>query len=121
MNRKILLVDDSVSIRESVAFFLEQQGFEVKKAEDGEKALEYLTNYLPDLIITDLHMPNMNGIELIKKIRSTPPISKLPTILLTTETLKEKKLQAKKAGATGWINKPFEQERLLKVINKLVR
>ncbi len=121
MSRTILLVDDSVSIRESVAFFLEQEGFGIIKAEDGVQALEILNEQKPDLIVTDLHMPNMNGIELIKNVRKSTDLSRLPIILLTTETLKERKIEAKKAGATGWLSKPFNKDRLLKVINKLVR
>lgn len=121
MNKTILVVDDSNSIRESVSFFLEQSGFNVKKAIDGKDALKYLSGEKLDMIITDLHMPNMNGIELISNVRKLENYSRLPILLLTTETLKERKLEAKKAGATGWLNKPFDKDNLMKVIKKLIR
>ena len=121
MNKTILVVDDSNSIRESVSFFLEQSGYNVIKAIDGKDALKHLSGEKLDMIITDLHMPNMNGIELISKVRKLDNYSRLPILLLTTETLKERKLEAKKAGATGWLNKPFDKDNLMKVIKKLIR
>lgn len=121
MNKTILVVDDSNSIRESVSFFLEQSGFNTIKAVDGVDALSYISNQKFDLVLTDLHMPNMNGIELIKAIRKDKNFGRIPIILLTTETLQHKKLEAKKAGATGWLNKPFDKDRLLKVISKVLR
>ncbi len=121
MKKTILVVDDSASIRESISFFLEQSGFNVTKACDGKDALRFFTGSKLDLLITDLHMPNMNGIELIREVRKKPEYSHLPIVLLTTETLRERKLEAKKAGATGWLNKPFDKEKLYKVIKKLVR
>ena len=121
MAKTILIVDDSNSIRESISFLLIESGFNVYKAIDGVDALKFLDGKKIDLIITDLHMPNMNGIELIKKVRITGQYKRIPILLLTTETLQEKKLEAKKAGATGWLNKPFEKEKLFKVVNKVLR
>lgn len=121
MQKIILIVDDSLSIRESISFFLTEEGFSVIKAEDGIDALDKLNNCNPELIITDLHMPNMNGIKFISEVRKIKKYKHLPIILLTTETLKEKKLEAKHAGATGWLNKPFSKEKLIKVINKVIR
>ncbi len=121
MNKKILIVDDSYSIRESISFFLTESGFDVVKAIDGEDALKKLDGKKYDLIITDLHMPNMNGIELIKQVRKLEQYKRIPMLLLTTETLHEKKLEAKNAGATGWLNKPFEKDSLFKVIKKVLR
>ena len=121
MNKTILIVDDSYSIRESIGFFLSESGFNVIKAIDGKDALTSLDGKKIDLVITDLHMPNMNGIELIKNIRVTDGYKRIPILLLTTETLKERKLEAKKAGATGWLNKPFEKQKLFNVINKVLR
>ncbi len=121
MNKTILLVDDSYSIRESVSFLLTDYGFDVIKATDGQNALTFLDGRKIDLILTDLHMPIMNGIELISNVRKTDDYKRIPILLLTTETLKEKKLEAKKAGATGWLNKPFEKQKLFKVINKVLR
>ena len=121
MDKTILLVDDSYSIRESVGFILSEYGFEIIKATDGQNALSLLDGRKIDLILTDLHMPIMNGIELISNVRKTSDYKRIPILLLTTETLKEKKLEAKKAGATGWLNKPFEKQKLFKVINKVLR
>ncbi|MFK5857076.1 MAG: response regulator [Bacteroidota bacterium] len=121
MNKTILLVDDSYSIRESVGFILTESGFKIYKATDGQHALSFLDGRTIDLILTDLHMPIMNGIELISKVRETENYNRIPILLLTTETLKEKKTEAKKAGATGWLNKPFEKQKLFRVINKVLR
>ncbi len=121
MNKTILVVDDSYSIRESIAFMLSESGFNIIKADDGKNALPFFDGRKIDLLLTDLHMPEMNGIELISNVRKTTDYKRIPILLLTTETLKEKKLEAKKAGATGWINKPFEKQKLLSVINKVIR
>ena len=121
MQKTILIVDDSKSIRESINFFLNGEGFDVIMAEDGVDALQKLSIKKPNIIITDLHMPNMNGIEFITNVRNSDTYKHIPIILLTTETLNEKKIEAKKAGATGWINKPFNKDMLTKVINKVLR
>jgi len=121
MSKTILLVDDSYSIRESIGFFLTESGYDIIKSVDGNDALENLDGRKIDLIITDLHMPNMNGIELIRNVRQSENYKRIPILLLTTETLQEKKLEAKKAGATGWLNKPFQKEKLFNVINKVLR
>lgn len=120
--KTILIVDDSESIRESVRYFLEELGFQVLKACDGKDALRFFNNDTKlDMLITDLHMPEMNGIELIREVRKTENYKRLPILLLTTETLQIKKLEAKKAGATGWLNKPFDKTKLDSVIKKLIR
>lgn len=121
MGKKILIVDDSESIREVVTFTLENAGHEVKKAIDGDNALEHLDGTAYDLIITDLHMPNKNGIELIKEIRKMEAYKFIPILFLTTESQTARKKEAKEAGATGWIVKPFVPEKLLAAINKVVR
>lgn len=121
MNKTILIVDDSYSIRESISFFLMESGFEIIKAVDGIDALSMLDGKKIDLIISDLHMPNMNGIELIRNVRKLEGYSRIPILLLTTETLNEKISEAKKAGATGWLNKPFDKKKLQNVINKVLR
>jgi len=121
MGKKILIVDDSESIREVVSFTLENAGHEVSKGIDGQDALKFLDKTKFDLIITDLHMPNMNGIEFIKNVRANADYQFVPILFLTTESQKKKKMEAKEAGATGWIIKPFVPEKLLAAINKVVR
>jgi two-component system chemotaxis response regulator CheY len=121
MGKKILIVDDSESIREVVSFTLENAGHEVFKGVDGQDALKFLDGTKYDLIITDLHMPNMDGIEFIKKTRAISDYQFVPILFLTTESQTAKKIEAKEAGATGWIIKPFVPEKLLAAINKVVR
>jgi two-component system chemotaxis response regulator CheY len=121
MPKTILVVDDSLSIREVVSFALQNEGFAVIKADNGKTALESLTGQNVDLVITDLHMPEMDGIELTKEIRKLNDFSHTPILLLTTESQVSKKMEAKLAGATGWIVKPFEAERLISVIKKVLR
>ena len=102
MIKTILLVDDSSSIRETVAFFLEEEGYQIIKAENGKHGLDkVMENNKINLILTDLHMPVMDGIEFIRKVRDIEIYSKIPIVLLTTETLQEKKKAAKDAGATA--------------------
>ncbi|MBN2520129.1 MAG: response regulator [Bacteroidales bacterium] len=121
MNRKILVVDDSESIREVVKFTLENNGYDVILGNDGKDAINYLDGRHLDMIITDLHMPEMDGIELIKIIRSKEEYSTTPILFLTTESQVNKKLQAKEAGATGWIIKPFAPQKLIMAINKVIK
>ena len=121
MGKRILIVDDSESIREVVSFTLENAGHEVLKGVDGQDALKFLDGQPIDLVITDLHMPNMDGIELIKQIRANENYKFVPILFLTTESQASKKMEAKDAGATGWIVKPFVPEKLLAAISKVVR
>ncbi len=119
MAKKILAVDDSRTMREMVTFTLRGAGFEVIEAEDGQKALTALSGGKADLIITDLNMPNMDGIALIKKLRGDPQHRATPIIMLTTESDPAKKSQGKDAGATGWLVKPFDPGKLVDVVKKL--
>lgn len=119
--KTVLVVDDSGAIREAVSFMLKSYGFDVLKANDGTDSLKYLTGSPIDLVITDLHMPNMDGIGLIKEIRKKQDYQRTPILVLTTESQATKKLEAKQAGATGWIVKPFESSRLLSIIKKVLR
>ena len=121
MGKSILIVDDSESIREVVSFTLESAGHQVMKAENGQDALKFLDGTRIDLMITDLHMPIMDGIELIKNVRANGSYQFIPILFLTTESQNEKKMQAKEAGATGWIVKPFVPEKLLAAVAKVVR
>ncbi len=121
MGKTILIVDDSESIREVVRFTLENAGYAVLVAADGKDALKFLDGREIDLLITDLHMPEMDGIELIKNVRNDDSYKRIPILFLTTESQKEKKMEAKTAGATGWIIKPFVPAKLLAALNKVIR
>jgi len=121
MSKTILVVDDSESIRLLVTATLENVGYNVIVAVDGVDALQYITGDHLDLIITDLNMPNKDGIELIKNLRAQETYKFTPILLLTTESQADKKREAKEAGATGWIVKPFFQEKLITTIKKVLR
>lgn len=121
MAKTILLVDDSPTILMSVKNNLIAAGFNVETALDGVKALAVLHDgEKPDLIITDVNMPNMDGLEFISKLRELPGFRFTPVLLLTTENQQEKRDEAKKLGATGWIVKPATGESLLKIIKQVL-
>lgn len=120
MSKTILTVDDSPSIRQMVSFTLKQAGFTVVEAEDGQQGLVNAQKQAVDLVLTDLNMPNMNGLELIAKLRELPTFKFTPILMLTTESDESKKMAGKAAGATGWIVKPFNPEQLLKVIERVL-
>ncbi|AWM93729.1 two-component system sensor histidine kinase/response regulator [Pseudomonas sp. 31-12] len=121
MSKRIMLVDDSVTMLMSVRTNLEMSGFAVETAEDGVKALAKLkTGYKPDLIITDINMPNMGGIELIQQVRSLPGFRFMPILALTTESQQGKREEAKRLGATGWLVKPVGGADLLQVIKQVL-
>lgn len=119
MTKRAITVDDSKTMRDMVVFTLKNAGFEVIEAEDGKAAINVLSNAPIDLVITDLNMPNMNGIELIRNLRANPTYKFTPILMLTTEGDQAKKDEGKNAGATGWIVKPFNPEKLIQVINKV--
>ena len=121
MGKRVLTVDDSPSIRQMVSFTLTEAGYEVIEASDGDEALDKLESQQVDMVITDLNMPKMDGIELIKRIRKNPKHKFIPIIMLTTESQAEKKQQGKAAGATGWIVKPFKPDQLVAVTKKVLR
>jgi two-component system, chemotaxis family, chemotaxis protein CheY len=121
MAKTIVIVDDSESIREVVSFTLENAGYQVLSAIDGEDALKFFDGRELDLLITDLHMPKLNGIELIKKVRENANYKLLPILFLTTESQQSIKQDAKDAGATGWIIKPFVPAKLLAALSKVIR
>lgn len=121
MPKLILAVDDSASIRQMVTFTLRNEGYEVIEAKDGNDALSKLNGGAHvSMVITDLHMPGMDGIELIKKLRTDSSYKFTPVVMLTTESHQDKKDQAKAAGATGWIVKPFKPDQLLNVVKRLL-
>ena len=117
---KILIVDDSESIRELISSNLTDAGYKVIKAKNGQDGIDKLNNKV-ELIVTDLNMPIMDGITMVQTIRNLSEYKHLPIIMLTTESQLEKKNAARVAGATAWIVKPFEKEKLLGVIKKFVR
>ncbi|WP_410218964.1 response regulator [Paracoccus sp. (in: a-proteobacteria)] len=120
MSVRILAVDDSPTIRALVSKALRNAGFEVFVASDGVEGVGALSEADPNLIITDINMPRMNGFELIENVRATGAYAEVPILVLTTESGPELKARARNAGATGWIVKPFEDERLVGVINKVL-
>ncbi len=120
MARTALIVDDSATIRQMLAFTLREAGFDVTEASDGQDALAQLGGARVDLVITDLNMPRMDGIALIRELRSRPASRQTPVLMLTTESQEAKRQEGRAAGATGWIVKPFHPERLLRVIGKVL-
>ncbi|MGD9505073.1 MAG: response regulator [Syntrophobacteraceae bacterium] len=116
----IMTVDDSASIRQMVSFTLRDAGYEVIEAVDGKDALSKLSETTANMVITDLNMPNMDGIELIRNLRASSTYKFIPIVMLTTESQAEKKQEGKSAGATGWIVKPFRPEQLLAVVKKVL-
>lgn len=119
MGKQILAVDDSQTMRDMVSFTLRNAGFKVDLAVDGQDALSKLKGESPNLIITDINMPNMDGISLIRNVRQDPKFKSTPILILTTESDAARKSEGKAAGATGWIVKPFDPEKLLQVVNKV--
>ncbi|AFG38456.1 response regulator [Spirochaeta africana] len=120
MPKKVLVVDDSAAIRQSVSFVLKEQGYEVVECEDGVDALSRIDTDSFSLVITDVNMPNMDGITLTGKIRAHAEHKFTPILVLTTEAQSGKMQEGKAAGATGWIVKPFDSEKLLGVVRKLI-
>lgn len=117
---RILIVDDSRSIRELLTSVLNGAGFAVSSAEDGEDGLKMAKSNKFDLVITDVNMPIMDGIELLKSLRTLPDYAFRPILILTTEFSQEMKMKGKSAGATGWLVKPFDPTKLIDVIKRLL-
>ena len=117
---KILSIDDAKSIREMVFAILSNAGHQVTTACDGEEAMEIARSTKFDLVLSDVNMPGMNGISLISKLRRLAGYEHIPMIMLTTESDDYKKKKAKSMGATGWLQKPFTPDRLIKAVDKLV-
>lgn len=116
----ILAVDDSASLRRMVCETLKSAGFDVLEACDGQRALEMARTTNVSLVLTDVNMPNMDGITLTRELRGLPSYQFTPILVLTTESSVEKKQQGKAAGATGWIVKPFNPDTLLATIKKVI-
>lgn len=118
--KKVLAVDDSATIRTSISFVLKQAGYEIVEAVDGVDGLAKANADKFNLVITDINMPNMDGIEMIKQLRGTEGYKFTPIIALTTENQDSKMQEGKAAGATGWIVKPFTSEKLLAIVKKII-
>ena len=120
--RTIMLVDDSATILLSISSILSKAGYGVEKASNAEDALRKFTGGVKaDLLITDLNMPGMNGIELIREVRKLPAYKFMPILFLTTESQQSRKLEAKEAGASGWIVKPATADELLNTIKLVIK
>lgn len=120
MSKTILTVDDSPSMRMLLRSALVERGYSVHEAEDGVAALEWLeSNEQPNIMITDINMPRMDGFGLIEALRSRPQHRDMPILVLTTESSDAKKARAREAGATGWIIKPFDPEKLASAIRRV--
>jgi len=121
MPKKVLAVDDSLTIRKLIKMTLARAGYEVDEAEDGAKGLQRASAEAFDLVLSDINMPVMTGIEMLRGLRKLAQYKFTPIVLVTTESQPEKKQEGKAAGATGWIVKPFEPEQLLAVVTKVLR
>jgi two-component system chemotaxis response regulator CheY len=121
MAKKILIVDDSASMRQLVDFALKDAGYEVVSAVHGKDGLDKLGASKVDMVITDLNMPEMDGITFIRQLRTMSGYRFTPVVMLTTESQETKKEEGKQAGASGWIVKPFTPEQLVDTVKKFVR
>ena len=121
IGKMIMTVDDSTSVRQMVSFTLKDASYEVIEAIDGKDALSKLEKHPVNMVITDLNMPNLDGIALIKQIRANASYRFIPIIMLTTESQESRKIEGKQAGATGWIIKPFKPEQLVAVVKKVLK
>lgn len=119
MNKTVLTVDDSRTMRQMLREALVGAGFNVIQAEDGINGLEVLEAETPDVIITDINMPRMDGFGFIEGVRGTQRHRAVPILVLTTESDAAKKERARSAGATGWIIKPFDPDKLVNAIRRV--
>lgn len=120
MVKSILAIDDSASIRQMVGFTLKSSGYEVVDAVDGMDGLEKAKSKTFNLILTDQNMPRMDGLTLIKSLRALPQYKTVPILMLTTESSDAMKQQGRAAGATGWLVKPFDPQKLVEVVRKVI-
>jgi|SRR5208337_671914 len=121
MAKTVLIVDDSASMRQLVGFALKSAGYEVLSAVHGKDALDKVNSTKVEMVVTDLNMPEMDGIELIKQLRAKPASKFTPIVMLTTESQETKKQEGKQAGASGWLVKPFNPEQLIETIQRFIK
>jgi two-component system, chemotaxis family, chemotaxis protein CheY len=119
MGKKILAIDDMKTLRDLLGKVLRTAGYDVIEAVDGVDGLEKFSAHRPDLVISDLNMPNLDGIGFVTGAREKPEGKSVPILILTTETNDNLKQRAKQAGATGWLTKPFNPQRLTKLVDQL--
>lgn len=119
MSKTVLTVDDSRTMRDMLKFALLDAGYEVVQAEDGQHGLDVLQTITPDVIVTDINMPRMDGFGFIENVRADGQFRGIPILVLTTESDPEKKEKARRAGATGWIIKPFNPVKLVDAIRRV--
>ncbi len=117
---QLLIVDDSTSMRQMVAYALSSGGYQVAEAEDGQAALDIARGQKFDAVVTDVNMPRMDGIELIRQLRALPDYRFTPLLMLTTESGTDKKSEGRAAGATGWLVKPFDPDQLLATVRRVL-
>ena len=120
MAKTVLTVDDSASIRQMVSFTLKSAGYEVVEAVDGMDVLDKAKTRSCNLVLTDQNMPRMDGLSLIKTLRGMPQYRSVPILMLTTESSDTMKSQGRAAGATGWLVKPFDPQKLIEVVKKVI-
>ena len=120
MAKTVLAVDDSVSIRQMVSFTLKSAGYDVIEAVDGMDGLDKAKGTNVNLVLTDQNMPRMDGLALIKSLRALPSYQTVPILMLTTESSDAMKTQGRAAGATGWLVKPFDPQKLIEVVRKVI-
>jgi len=120
MGKTILAIDDSASIRQMVGFTLKSAGYEVVDAADGQDGIDKARTRNFDLILTDQNMPHMGGLTLIRMLREMPQYKSVPILMLTTESSDAMKQQGRAAGATGWLVKPFDPQKLIEVVRKVI-
>ncbi|MDT8438360.1 MAG: response regulator [Wenzhouxiangellaceae bacterium] len=118
---KILAVDDSRSLRRMVSFTLNQAGHEISEAENGREALAIAAEIPFDLVLMDVNMPELDGLETVKQLRRMPSYQSTPVLMLTTEASEEKKNEGRAAGASGWMVKPFSPEKLVSVVDRVLQ
>ena len=121
MAKTFLIIDDSASMRQLIAFTIQQAGHEALLAANGREALDMLKSAKADMVITDLNMPEMDGITLIRELRSMADYKFVPILMLTTESQVAKREEGRAAGASGWIVKPFSAEKMLEVVKKFIK
>jgi two-component system, chemotaxis family, chemotaxis protein CheY len=121
MAASILTVDDSASMRQMLGFILKSAGYDVVQAASTEEAMTYANERSFDMILTDQNMPGSDGLSLVRALRALPAYGRTPIIMLTTESSDEIKAKGRAAGATGWMVKPFDPNRLLEIVGKFVK